>query len=110
MSCIQRPLFRLPAVDGARAAAPVEGDPSGLLWCNPLRAPIFVSFSGSTPSRSSYDLVIPGESLGSWPLGPIARVGAVVDYPGAVPSADANLEAILSVTNAGVGVHVGPLA
>lgn len=110
MSCRQLELFRLEAIDGATAAANVEGDPNALLWVNPLAAPIYVRFGSGAVGRTSYDLVIPGESLGSWPLGPFARVAAIVDYPGAPPTADANLQAVLSVTDAALGAFVGPLA
>lgn len=110
MSCRQLELFRLDATDGASSSAPVEGDPSTLLWVNPLEAPIYVRFGSGEPGPTGYDLVIPGESMGSWPLGPIARVAAKVDYPGAVPAGDASLQAIFTVSDATLGVFVGPLA
>lgn len=104
-------LARLSAVDAAEARGVGFPDwATSLVIFNPLAAPIFVRFDGTTPTATNYDIACPGEALMAYPMPNDVRVvSAVVDYPGAVPGADAGQVAILSATEDNQGVFVGPL-
>ena len=111
MACRVAELFRLAAVDGARGTNALTGEPATLLVYNPLAAPIWIRFGTSTPSATSHDLSCPGQAVMAWPVdGGTGNITAIVDYPGAVPGADAGLEAIIRASEATLGAFVGPLA
>jgi hypothetical protein len=106
-------LFRLAAEDGDRGTNPLTeiGEPATLLVQNPLAAPVYIRFGASPPSVRSHDLACPARSIMAWPIDPgTANITAVVDYPGAVPAADAGLEAIIRASEATLGPFVGPFA
>ena len=111
MGCPQTELFRLPAVDAAQATAIVPSTMDGTLVVhNALAATIVVTFSTSDPVVPTYDLIVPGEALLTYPIGGVTNITARVRYAGAVPAGDANLSAIFLVTARGMGATVGPLA
>lgn len=110
MGCPQTELFRLAAIDQQQRTAAVPSSMGAtLIVHNALAAPIVVSFSQSDPVAPNYDLIVPGQGLMTYPIAGVRNVTARVDYPGAVPAADANMFAIFLVTARGMTAAVSPL-
>ncbi len=113
-------LLRLRAEDDATDSAPLPEWARTLVVSNPLDAPVFIRFDSTSAPASAlpgttngYDVVCPGAALLVFPIKSDVRerqIIAAVDYPGAIPAADAGLFCTVTVQEIAASPSVGPLA
>jgi hypothetical protein len=109
VACQRSDIARPPAADGTTTGI-IPSWAATLVVFNPLSAVIRISVTGAPPTATSYDVIVPGNSLFQWPLfGNSTQLTAVVDYPGAVPADEANTFAVIGVMEADHGAFVGSL-
>lgn len=107
-------LVRLQAVDGETQSADLPEWASSLVITNALDAVVYLAWRRSPDAApGSYDVIVPGAAYLVVPVPSdpgVQYVTATVDYPGAVPAADAGLFAIVTACEAAFPPTVGALA
>lgn len=112
--CLSGELVRLQAVDGETQSAELPDWASSLVIINALDAVVYMAWRRSPDAAAgTYDVIVPGAAYMVVPVPSdpgVAFVTVAVDYPGAVPAADAGLFVTVTACQAAFPPTVGALA